>query len=370
MTTYEINSSFPFEQVKIDEPNGLQGGAYISRIRMDTPILVQTPIISLKQKPTIVNEKRGYVDLMWKAGSPEGTQMTEFINQFETRIKQIIYENREQWFDGDIDQEDIEYFFNTSLKSFQTKYRLLRIQLARVSKSLQNHLTGETQCEEYGVRIYDEDERLLDFPDLQKDTISENPIISILEPYGVKFTSTSFHIEYHLRQIMVLSCNDELMKPVFNQCLIKKKQSTEQLRDSQPLQHSHHSHHSHPATDDSMNQHSHIETEPSNIRDISYTDLNATPTKSKTTEPEFSNTSNSPNVESEQTISLETIDVEPIEQDTISLKHPNQVYYELYQEARNRAKKARNDAIQAFLEAKHIKQTYHLEVESDDESFE
>ena len=56
--------------------------------------------------------------------------------------------------------------------------------------------------------------------------------------------------------------------------------------------------------------------------------------------------------------------------ETITLKKPNQVYYEIYKEARKKAKSAKREAIVAFLEAKNIKKTYMLddldESDSDD----
>ena len=56
--------------------------------------------------------------------------------------------------------------------------------------------------------------------------------------------------------------------------------------------------------------------------------------------------------------------------ETITLKKPNQVYYEIYKIAREKAKKAKKEAILAFLEAKNIKKTYMLDDldESDCES--
>jgi len=44
----------------------------------------------------------------------------------------------------------------------------------------------------------------------------------------------------------------------------------------------------------------------------------------------------------------------------IKLKKPNQVYYEIYKQARKKAKDAKKEAIMAFLEAKNIKKTYML----------
>ena len=60
---------------------------------------------------------------------------------------------------------------------------------------------------------------------------------------------------------------------------------------------------------------------------------------------------------------LETFDNEPI-----TLKNPNEVYYELYKEAREKAKMAKKNAIVAYLEAKNIKKTYMLDSLDESES--
>jgi len=57
-------------------------------------------------------------------------------------------------------------------------------------------------------------------------------------------------------------------------------------------------------------------------------------------------------------------------EDTITLKQRKEVYYEMYIEARRKAKIARDLALTAFLEAKRIKNTYMLDdiIDSDDDS--
>ena len=58
--------------------------------------------------------------------------------------------------------------------------------------------------------------------------------------------------------------------------------------------------------------------------------------------------------------------------ESITLKKPNQVYYEIYKKAREKAKEAKKEAILAFLEAKNIKKTYMLDdidESEDDEDF-
>jgi hypothetical protein len=54
--------------------------------------------------------------------------------------------------------------------------------------------------------------------------------------------------------------------------------------------------------------------------------------------------------------------------ETLKLKNPNQVYFDLYKEARNKAKLAKKQAIVAYLEAKNIKKTYMIDNLDDSES--
>ena len=54
-------------------------------------------------------------------------------------------------------------------------------------------------------------------------------------------------------------------------------------------------------------------------------------------------------------LSFETVD------DEIKLRDPNEVYMQIYMEARQKAKLAKKAAIEAYLNAKKIKNTYLLE---------
>ena len=57
--------------------------------------------------------------------------------------------------------------------------------------------------------------------------------------------------------------------------------------------------------------------------------------------------------------------------ETMQLKKPNEVYYEIYREAKEKAKVAKKAAITAYLEAKNIKKTYmlnNLDSSSEEES--
>ena len=54
--------------------------------------------------------------------------------------------------------------------------------------------------------------------------------------------------------------------------------------------------------------------------------------------------------------------------ESIQLKKPNQVYFELYVEARKKAKEAKKNAILAYLEVKNIKKTYMIDNTIDSDS--
>ena len=71
------------------------------------------------------------------------------------------------------------------------------------------------------------------------------------------------------------------------------------------------------------------------------------------------------------TYDLEEIQLNISDDEPIQLKKPNEVYYEIYRVARNKARQAKQAAIIAYLEAKNIKQTYMLDGDSDsDDSLE
>lgn len=338
---HEIGTPFAFDSIRLDEPVGIQGGAYVSTIRMKSP-LIQTPMLMIKSG-LVMHDKKGYIDCMWEPRTNDGETMTTFISSFETALKDLIYEYREQWFDGDIDKEDIHYFFQSALKTYQGKYDVMRLSLSRLSKTQLRDLSGESQeSQQYGVRIYDEDERIMDFEDL-RENMSQQPAIFMIQPYCIKFTSTSFQVEYQLRQVMILKRLDSSITPVLEQCLIRRKED-------KPV---------------------------SSVSSVSAISGKASandtePVKKTTTETTTETTPTPvPNVSTQEKTgkqSPQLMDVEldfPEDEPTLSLKHPNQVYYEMYNEARQRAQKARQDAMNAYLEANHIRQTFQLTVDDD-----
>ena len=84
------------------------------------------------------------------------------------------------------------------------------------------------------------------------------------------------------------------------------------------------------------------------------------------------NNQNEPNETSslEKNNDLEEIELFAPEEDPIKLKEPSEVYLDIYKQAREKARKAKNEAIKAYLEAKRIKELYMLDVADSSDSDE
>ena len=71
---------------------------------------------------------------------------------------------------------------------------------------------------------------------------------------------------------------------------------------------------------------------------------------------------NKNSIDLDKSIILEEINDVNIENDsTIKLRDKNEIYLEIYKEALKKAKQIRSNAIDAFLQAKSIKNKYNLE---------
>ena len=106
----------------------------------------------------------------------------------EEKIRDLIYEKRNIWFNNEPDKEEIEYNWNSSLRTYKQKYQLLRLYIPKIKNS-----------EQQQIQIWDEEQKVLSLDDIQ----SSNKLINIIEITGLKFTNQSFHLEFLIRQVMV-----------------------------------------------------------------------------------------------------------------------------------------------------------------------
>ena len=387
---------FPYDDITLANPHGLQGGAYFSKIKLlGNTITLQTPKCKTKNG-IIKTDKKIYCDLLF---DKDNDDVVEFIDKLEDKVKNLIYEKKDKWFHTDMDMDTIDYHWQNVLRTYKGSYVLLRCFIKKPKSTLKSAPT---------IQIYDEDENLLDLDKVTKD----KSIMSLLDLTGLKFTSQSFSLEFNLTQVMVLK-----ERKLRNKCLIKKEpvseeSDSESLEDNtQDIQVEMNS------TSETNNNDEGNNTIKENETDISSGSVNnsvvdaeedyekTNPIQLKENnelknpdlvveEPNIENTldnvepvenefktlektedikkKETDQRESENEFELNEINLEiPSDLESIQLKKPNEVYLEIYREVKKRAKAAKKKAIEAYLEAKRIKSLYLLdEIESSDDESE
>jgi hypothetical protein len=366
MDIISFPNNFNFDSLTLGVPNGLQGGSYFTKIyNNDNKVYLQSPSCQTKQG-IVKTGKKMYVDLML---TPDNQNI---LNWFETtveKVQQLIYEKRNVWFHNEMDLEDIESAFVSPVRTYKSgKFYLIR---ANINAN--------------NFNVYDEDENPVNI-ELLNDT--SNKIIPLIEILGVKFTSRSFQLEISLKQIMVIQ-----EKNLLSNCLIKRSSVTNNI-DSDIVK---------PESKIIFNTEEKVETDEINeTDDIDETNKreNIDETEVQVGEEKQEDQISEDKLEQKQELStiddsekeeIDNLEEESIgeelddknkydleevsidfndDDESVNLKKPNEVYLEIWREARNKAKEARKLAIQAYLEAKTIKTTYMLDEidnDSDDE---
>ena len=364
----EPSPNFDFTKVVCSPPNNI-GGSYFTKLFYNNkPIYIQTPK-SLTKQGIISGKKINYTDLLF---SSEDTLFIQWMEDLEERCQTLIHENSNKWFETPLDKSDIENAFNSTIKIYKSgKNYLIRTNL----KS--------------NIRIYDEANN-----NIAQDKLSNGQyIISILEIQGIKFTARSFQIIIEMKQAMVVSPD-----PFLDECFIKTPfKGSKKLKTDETL--------SHKDRDIDIEKEDREEEEDieedtiisniiakTSLEEIS--DINRIPQVqmsnkhiSKDIEESFQNTNlktpdfNPPEL---KTPELKTPDIKnitfsiddsfpaeyelelPLETKVFTLKKRNEVYYDLYKRAREKAKKAKQEAVLAYLNAKQIKHSHMLDLEDED----
>jgi len=345
----EPNETFDFTKLSLAHPSGVQGGAYFTKIEYNNkPLYIQT-IKSLTRQGFVKTGKKYYCDLMFDKNAES---LIHWFENLEETCKKLIYEKRESWFQNTLEESDIETAFNSLIRIYKSgKYYLVRTNIRN------------TRTDEPAINIYNENEITMTMEDVTTDT----NIISILEIQGIKFTSRNFQIEIELKQVMVLD-----NEPIFNSCLIKSSKNgpihtKSEVGENKPKIEDFIIDSNIPIINTNVDEkiddtpiHNKIDGIDENIS------LNVDE-ESKALEPiDINLLANELDIELEEIVDdeLKEVDIHlPLENDVDSfkLKKPNQVYFELYTEARKKAKDAKKNAILAYLEAKNIKKTYMIE---------
>ena len=123
MNVYNIDKEFDYDGLSLANPGRLQGGAYYSKIKHnDTALYVQSPKCTTKNG-VVVTGKKTYCDLMFTTNEQS---MINWIIDFEKKVKDMLFTKSSLWFNNPLDIDDIEYFFNSSLRTYKGNKHLMR----------------------------------------------------------------------------------------------------------------------------------------------------------------------------------------------------------------------------------------------------
>jgi len=196
---YDPNEKFDFEKILLTPPSSVSGGNHFSKfIINDNSLYIQTPKCRIKHG-MIKTAKKVYCDLMFTI---ENESFIQWIENLENYCKTYIFTKRDIWFESNLEKDDIENSFTSSLKLFKSgKFYTLRIHLPTV--------LGKPN-----IKVYDENENNVDIESIEED----RNIISIIEIQGIKCSVRGFQIEMELKQLLLLKKEN-----LFDKCILIKK---------------------------------------------------------------------------------------------------------------------------------------------------
>ena len=385
------NNEFDFTQLSISQPISVQGGAYFTKLKMKNDTLyIQLPKCITKQGLNETN-KKAYMDLMF---TNDDEYVIEWFENLENKLVDLVYQKKDIWFQNEMEKEDIETFFNPICRPFKGgKFHLVRINIPR----------NKTLSSQYHCNVYDENENIIPIQEIN----DKHSIIPVLEIQGIKFSARNFQLELLGKQIMILN-----NKPLFKGCVIKRSNEeniveTKELEKESELEEAT----SNIVTDNihtslgdnseeiinSNENNSESNTIQDSILETLEDDNDECNTTTIDTDIDNKNIESDNYVETNNSIPQEnnsdlhednleekleemgSNDLEDIttqlsvndNESKITLKKPNEVYYEIYKIAKDKAKQHKKAAISHYLEAKKIKNTYLLDdLDNSDESSE
>jgi hypothetical protein len=336
---YEPDEKFPFDKLVLTPPTLMSGGNYFIKFLINgSPLYLQPPKCKTKNGITKTG-KKPYAELLF---TNENQDYISWMESLESFICKTIYENRTKWFETDMELQDVENYFVSPLKLYKSgKFYLARANIpSRLGKM--------------ALSIYDENENLVDPESIQEST----NLLTILEIQGIKCSARSFQLEMEVKQMMVLKPSNLFEKCIIKSSVVSNIAPSENNEDALVKPEAFEMEN---IVIDTKDEEEIPNPDALGLNDI----LDNTESENEPVEPENKplEPENDPlEIESDlESLAEFDLDVETVpEGEIVQLKQRNDVYYEMYKQARRKAKTAKKMALSAYLEAKNIKNTYML----------
>ena len=351
---YEINNDFPFSKMSLENPEPISNGFYFIKLAVDNkPLHIQLPKCSMKNG-IISNKKEKYCDLLYFHKDQE--QLIDWIEQMEISCKDMINNKKSFWFQSELTRDDIDNMMTPLYRLYKSGVNILIRTYIDVNKH-----NGKPNC-----LFYDDKENDIDISCVD----NSQDIIPLIHIEGIRFSSKTFELDIKLTQMMVM---DNLIKSG-EDCSLGKKDVEENEKKKNIVS----------FADDDKTKENNVKQQPQpppqNENDNDNDNENDNDIDNDNhidnhNDNHIDNHNDNHNLENEILNEIIEVSLDNLETLTLNktevleLKKPNQVYYKIYKEARKKALKMRQKAIEAFLEAKQIKTKYmlqHLDDSSDD----
>ena len=381
------SDDFNFKELVLTSPITMNSGTHFIKYKLnDNQLYLQPPKCLIKQNITSKNQKRVYCDLLF---TNENDEFLRWIENLEEYSKNYIFENRTNWFESELSEDDIEVSFTPMLKSYKGgKYYILRTLIP-------------TYLGTINLKIYDENENNIEISQIKEN----DNVISALEIKGIKCSPRSFQVEIELKQLLLLNKEN-----IFDKCILNKQPSLVKNRKEEliDLENNDEYLEKELPTNEKINESNEIikEEEVSNNENKS-DDLENKIIETVTLEEEANivekneieqeiieenkedkvhdevkkedeeiNLQEKENDQENQNEIIKEENLEdklcepeeidfPLEEiddsEIVSIKKPNAIYYEMYKDALKKAKMAKDLALASYMEAKRIKNQYMLE---------
>lgn len=348
-STNDEFDAFDFSKMELTKPIPVLGGNHFIKflVKNGSQLYVQPPACISKQGIVKVGKKH-YCDLMF---TNENEHFIRWMENLEIHCHKYIYENRAKWFDNEMELHDIENYFTSPIKLYKSgKYYTIRANI-------------QTILDKPKLKIYNEDGEEVEYSAIT----STAQLMTIIEVQGIRCSARSFQIDMEIKQAMVL-------KPanLFDKCLFKQSANagvgtvkSPEIREPVIVTNNQ----TDVVVDNTIvseppiEEQERTETAP-DLGIFVKTDENEPAVVSmpepSATEPPYKE-DKMENIGSDEMQEVVFHLDELPENDQITLKNRNDVYYEMYREARRKAKYARELALASYLEAKNIKNKYMLD---------
>ena len=317
------SSPFNFDSIKMDciYPVSGQSGVFFSNITVDNCVNknLYLQLEECSSKQGVVSTKGiKYIEIKIKRDGNEN--IINWFEKLEFKCNDILDENKEQWFQTELSRDDIEIMMEKTARLYTSgKFITMRVAIDLSSSDSRS-------------LVFDENNNLMDIESITPDTT----FIPLIMIEGVRCFSKRFEIVVKLVQLMVTN------KQIEKHCLIKRDQSNkpsyEKNSNESPID---------IGSNVSVNTKQPIIDLPKNSKEKSVIkDIIPINKGSEITE----------------------VDIVVTDNDSMTLKDSDAIYYELYKVALLKAKRLKGEFITAYFNANKIKMTHNLEIDSDEDN--